>query len=351
MILEVKDITKKFGDNEVLHGVSFQVESGKALGLLGRNGAGKTTTIRIIMDVFRANSGELYLDGRKFNQKDVQIGYLPEERGLYPKKTCLEQLVYLGRIRGVSKQTATANAKKWLKRLEVSEYENRKLELYPKKTCLEQLVYLGRIRGVSKQTATANAKKWLKRLEVSEYENRKLETLSKGNQQKVQLASTLVCDPDIVILDEPFSGLDPVNSRILQDVVRELINDNKIVIFSSHQMSYVEEFCEDIAIINKGEVVLSGNLNEIKTRFGENQLVISARNLNRDELENLVNKSLSDIINVTGQTKEEIIVRANSGVARKNILNRLLELDVDIERFETYKPSLNDIFVSQVGEE
>lgn len=271
---------------------------------LGRNGAGKTTTIRIIMDVFRANSGELYLDGRKFNQKDVQIGYLPEERGLYPKKTCLEQLVYLGRIRGVSKQTATANAKKWLKRLEVSEYENRKLE-----------------------------------------------TLSKGNQQKVQLASTLVCDPDIVILDEPFSGLDPVNSRILQDVVRELINDNKIVIFSSHQMSYVEEFCEDIAIINKGEVVLSGNLNEIKTRFGENQLVISARNLNRDELENLVNKSLSDIINVTGQTKEEIIVRANSGVARKNILNRLLELDVDIERFETYKPSLNDIFVSQVGEE
>ena len=304
MILEVKDITKKFGDNEVLHGVSFQVESGKALGLLGRNGAGKTTTIRIIMDVFRANSGELYLDGRKFNQKDVQIGYLPEERGLYPKKTCLEQLVYLGRIRGVSKQTATANAKKWLKRLEVSEYENRKLE-----------------------------------------------TLSKGNQQKVQLASTLVCDPDIVILDEPFSGLDPVNSRILQDVVRELINDNKIVIFSSHQMSYVEEFCEDIAIINKGEVVLSGNLNEIKTRFGENQLVISARNLNRDELENLVNKSLSDIINVTGQTKEEIIVRANSGVARKNILNRLLEFDVDIERFETYKPSLNDIFVSQVGEE
>lgn len=304
MILEVKDITKKFGDNEVLHGVSFQVESGKALGLLGRNGAGKTTTIRIIMDVFRANSGELYLDGRKFNQKDVQIGYLPEERGLYPKKTCLEQLVYLGRIRGVSKQTATANAKKWLKRLEVSEYENRKLE-----------------------------------------------TLSKGNQQKVQLASTLVCDPDIVILDEPFSGLDPVNSRILQDVVRELINDNKIVIFSSHQMSYVEEFCEDIAIINKGEVVLSGNLNEIKTRFGENQLVISARNLNRDELENLVNKSLSDIINVTGQTKEEIIVRANSGVARKNILNGLLELDVDIERFETYKPSLNDIFVSQVGEE
>lgn len=304
MILEVKDITKKFGDNEVLHGVSFQVESGKALGLLGRNGAGKTTTIRIIMDVFRANSGELYLDGRKFNQKGVQIGYLPEERGLYPKKTCLEQLVYLGRIRGVSKQTATANAKKWLKRLEVSEYENRKLE-----------------------------------------------TLSKGNQQKVQLASTLVCDPDIVILDEPFSGLDPVNSRILQDVVRELINDNKIVIFSSHQMSYVEEFCEDIAIINKGEVILSGNLNEIKTRFGENQLVISARNLNRDELENLVNKSLSDIINVTGQTKEEIIVRANSGVARKNILNRLLELDVDIERFETYKPSLNDIFVSQVGEE
>lgn len=304
MKLEVKNITKKFGDTEVLHGVSFAVESGKALGLLGRNGAGKTTTIRILMDVFRANSGEIYLDGNKFDTKSIKIGYLPEERGLYPKKTCLEQLVYLGRLGGLTKAEATANTRKWLKKLEVSEYENRKLE-----------------------------------------------TLSKGNQQKVQLASTLVCEPDLVILDEPFSGLDPVNSMILQNVVREIIADDKMVIFSSHQMSYVEEFCEEIAIINKGMVVLDGNLDEIKKRFGENQLVISAVNMGQDELENIINESLSDVIGVTGRTKEEVIVLAKDNVTRKNILEKLLALGVEIEHFESYKPSLNDIFVSQVGDE
>ena len=183
MKLEVKNLTKSFGEKEVLHGISFDVEGGKALGLLGRNGAGKTTTIRIIMDVFHANSGEIFLDGKKFNPKEHLIGYLPEERGLYPKKKVSEQLVYLGRLRGLSK----AEAKK-------------------------------------------NTDKWLKRLQVSQYTDVKLETLSKGNQQKVQLASTLVCEPEIVILDEPFSGLDPVNSKILQDVVTELIEEGRIVI-------------------------------------------------------------------------------------------------------------------------
>lgn len=304
MKLEVKNVTKSFGGTEVLHGISFNVESGKALGLLGRNGAGKTTTIRIIMDVFHANSGEVLLDGRKFEQRKHQIGYLPEERGLYPKKTVIEQLVYLGRLRGISKAEATANAKKWLTKLEVIEYQNRKLE-----------------------------------------------TLSKGNQQKVQLASTLVCNPDIVILDEPFSGLDPVNSRILQNVVKELIADNRIVIFSSHQMSYVEEFCEEIAIINKGEVVLSGNLNDIKRKFGENRLVVSATNMGLDELEGLVKNSMVGVIEVVGRTKEELIVAGGTDVTRKQIIQMLLSLNVDIEHFESYKPSLNDIFVSQVGEE
>ena len=217
----MKDITKSFGEKEILKGISFSVESGKALGLLGRNGAGKTTTIRILMDVFHSNSGEILLDGKTFDPRKIQIGYLPEERGLYPKREILEQMVYLARLRGVSKKQAVVNSKKWLERMQVLQYEKQLLE-----------------------------------------------TLSKGNQQKVQLASTLVCDPDIVILDEPFSGLDPVNSQILQEVVRELIAEGKIVIFSSHQMSYVEEFCEDVVIINHGEVVLSGNLSEIKREFG-----------------------------------------------------------------------------------
>ena len=303
MKLEVKDITKSFGDKQVLHGISFEVQSGRALGLLGRNGAGKTTTIRILMDVFRANSGEVLLDGEKFNQRKHLIGYLPEERGLYPKKKVIEQMVYLGRIRGISKSEAVANSKKWLKRLGVLEYENAKLE-----------------------------------------------TLSKGNQQKVQLASTLVCDPDIVILDEPFSGLDPVNSRILQDVVMELIGQNKIVIFSSHQMSYVEEFSKDIVIINKGDVVLSGDLDNIKREFGKNQLVVSAVDKTLDDLENIINEHMSDILEITGRTKEELIIKNVADVSRKQILSKFISENIEIERFETYKPSLNDIFVSKVGD-
>lgn len=303
MKLEVKDITKSFGDKQVLHGISFEVQSGRALGLLGRNGAGKTTTIRILMDVFHANSGEVLLDGEKFNQRKHLIGYLPEERGLYPKKKVIEQMVYLGRIRGISKSEAVANSKKWLKRLGVLEYENAKLE-----------------------------------------------TLSKGNQQKVQLASTLVCDPDIVILDEPFSGLDPVNSRILQDVVMELIGQNKIVIFSSHQMSYVEEFCKDIVIINKGDVVLSGDLDNIKREFGKNQLIVSSVDKTLDDLENIINEHMSDILEITGRTKEELIIKNVADVSRKQILSKFISENIEIERFETYKPSLNDIFVSKVGD-
>ena len=168
----------------------------------------------------------------------------------------------------------------------------------------------------------------------------------------MQLASTLVCDPEIVILDEPFSGLDPVNSQILQDVVKELIADGKIVIFSSHQMSYVEEFCEEIVIINQGSVVLKGNLSTIKREFGKDQLVISANDISREDTESLLKQQLTDLIEVTGRTKEDVIVRLREGIARKQLFQRLAQMDeLEIEHFETYKPSLNDIFVAKVGEE
>ena len=245
MKLEVKNIRKSFSGNEVLHGISFSVESGKALGLLGRNGAGKTTTIRILMDVFKCDSGEILIDGKPFIPKNHQIGYLPEERGLYPKKKVTEQIIYLASLRGISKKEAKENTLKWLKRLGIEEYANRKLD-----------------------------------------------TLSKGNQQKVQLAQTLVCNPEIIVLDEPFSGLDPVNAQILKDVVNELIQNNKIVIFSSHQMSYVEEFCEDIAIINKGNIALSGNLKDIKKDFGKNRLILSASNYSLEELKKICEEQL-----------------------------------------------------------
>ncbi len=304
MRLEVKDIRKSFGEKEVLHGVNFQVVSGKALGLLGRNGAGKTTTIRILMDVFHADKGEILLDGRKFNPAKHQIGYLPEERGLYPKRTVMDQMIYLATLRGMK----TAEAK-------------------------------------------GSAAKWLERLEVSEYADRKLETLSKGNQQKVQLAATLVCNPEIVILDEPFSGLDPVNSQILKDVVNELIADNRLVIFSSHQMSYVEEFCDNIAIIDHGQVVLAGELKEIKREYGRNRLILATQDDSLEALAEKTEKEWGELVSISGRKKEFLILELREGTDRKDFMERLVRSDVEVEKFGSYEPSLNDIFVSKVGEE
>jgi len=304
MKLEVKNVKKSFEGKEVLHGISFSVESGKALGLLGRNGAGKTTTIRTIMDVFHATSGEILMDGKKFEASKVQIGYLPEERGLYPKR-----VIY------------------------------------------DQLMYLARLRGLSKKDADANTKKWLKRLEVDEHMMKKMETLSKGNQQKVQLAATLVANPDIVILDEPFSGLDPVNSQILKDVITELIKDGKLVIFSSHQMSYVEEFCEDIVLVNKGEVVLEGNLDEIKEEYGKGRKVIAAEDMEISELKEIIENKMSDVTEVLGTNKKFVILNPKEGVDQWKLIERFHSENIVIKTFGVYEPSLTEIFVSRVGDE
>ena len=303
MKLEVKDLRKSFGDKEVLHGISFSIESGRALGLLGRNGAGKTTTIRILMDVFRANSGTITVDGKPFHPRDFRIGYLPEARGLYPKK-------------GVQ----------------------------------EQLIYLAQLRGSSRSDAKKQSERWLKRLGVEEYAQRKLETLSKGNQQKVQLAQTLVCDPDLVILDEPFSGLDPVNSQILKDVIREQIEAGKLVIFSSHQMSYVEEFCEDIVLINHGEIVLSGNLDQIKREYGHNRLVISL-GADYQEPEQVIRDYMGDLLRVVGKRKDQVIAEMKEGCTRELLLKEFLERNLVPEEYGNYEPSLTEIFVEKAGDQ
>lgn len=303
MKLEVKNLYKSFGGTEVLHGISFSVESGKALGLLGRNGAGKTTTIRIVMNLFDPDNGEILLNGEKFNPKEHQIGYLPEERGLYPKKKVFEQLVYLGQLRGLSGKVAKENT------------------MY-----------------------------WLNRLGVEEYRDKRLETLSKGNQQKVQLAETFLCNPDIVILDEPFSGLDPVNSQILKDIIIEYISKEKLLIFSSHQMGYVEEFCEEIALIDKGNVVLTGNLNDIKTEYGKNRLTISLLDTSPEEVSNIFKTKLNNLVNVIEVRKNYIIIELLSGNSKNDLLRVLADINLDIEGFSIYKPSLADIFVQKVGE-
>ena len=304
MELQVHDLHKSFDGREVLHGISFSISSGKALGLLGRNGAGKSTTIRILMDVFKADQGNMSMNGKTFHAKDYNIGYLPEERGLYPKKKVSEQLIYLATLRGLSHGEAKANLKKWLKRLGIEEYENRVLD-----------------------------------------------TLSKGNQQKVQLAQTLMCDPDIVILDEPFSGLDPVNSQTLKEVVQEQIQDGKLVIFSSHQMNYVEEFCEDIVILHHGDVVLQGNLKQIKKEYGKNRIVIRALYPKKQEFRELLETQCQELLHIYEEKDGGFIIELQPNVNKRDVLTRMLELEVDLEAFQLYEASLTDIFVSKAGDD
>lgn len=303
MNLEVKDLHKSFGDTKILHGINLKVESGRPLGLLGRNGAGKTTTIRIIMDLFSGNSGQILLNGEKFEPKNHKIGYLPEERGLYPKKKTLEQLIYLGELRGFNKK------------------EIKKDALY-----------------------------WFKRLGIEEYKDKKLETLSKGNQQKVQLASVFLGSPEIIILDEPFSGLDPVNSQILKDIIFEIIDEERILIFSSHQMNYVEEFCEEIALIDKGNIVLNGDLNDIKEEYGRDRLTISVSDMDTRDLEDLFMTKFLDLAHIVERKKDYLIIELVENKRKKDLLQRIIELDLDIDAFSNYKPRLSDIFVERVGD-
>lgn len=295
MILELKSIDKSFGNNHVLDGVSFVVESGKAFGLLGRNGAGKTTTIRILMDVFPSNGGQVLLDGKQIDYNVIKTGYLPEERGLYPKKIIIDQLVYFAQLKGLSKKDA--------------------------------------IKSVDY---------WLDRLSMTQYRNKRLDTLSKGNQQKIQLITAVAHDPQIVILDEPFSGLDPVNAQILKEVVKELIAKGKIVLFSSHQMSYIEEFCDDIAILNRGKVVLSGNLNEIKHNYVRDKLVVKSADIATIVKEYSGNCFTND--------KGELIIKLQNINDKRIAMSQLVD-KYDVDEIKVYEPSLNDIFVEYAGDD
>ena len=294
LILELKNIEKSFGEKKVLTGVSFKAEGGKAFGLLGRNGAGKTTSIRILMDVFPANSGEVLIDGQPIDYNKIGIGYLPEERGLYPKKIILDQLTYFAELKGMSRKAA-----------------------------IQSIDY------------------WLDRLGMTEYRNKRLDTLSKGNQQKIQLITALAHDPDIVILDEPFSGLDPVNAMLLKDVVKEQIAKGKIVLFSSHQMSYIEEFCDSIAILKNGVVALHGDLHDIKRDYPRDRLVV--RTENPDAI-------LSDFGTACTVMEDGALrIQLASAYEKKAVMTRLVE-NYDIDEVKVFEPSLNDIFVEYAGD-
>lgn len=296
MKFAVEDLRKSFGEKQVLRDVSFSTESGRAFGLLGRNGAGKTTAIRIIMDVFPADGGRVLLDGKPMVREKVNVGYLPEERGLYPKVGILEQLLYLGRLRGLTRHDARKNAIKWLSRLSMEEYAGKKLD-----------------------------------------------TLSKGNQQKIQLVAALVSEPDFVILDEPFSGLDPVNAMLLKDVVRELIDSGKIVLFSSHQMNYVEEFCDSIAILHHGKIVLSGSIRALRRSRGRNRWLIQAGE--PEKAADFCRERLSELVENVTLGKEGVTVDLRREEEAGALLSAIGQSGLAVDGVQLVTPTLNDIFV------
>lgn len=297
MKLELIDIKKSFAGKEVLHGINLETSSGSSTAFLGRNGAGKTTTIRILMDVFKADSGKILIDGAPIDRKEIKLGYLPEERGMYAKTAILDQLIYFGRIKGLDKKESHDNA----------------LEL-------------------------------LEKVKLSEYKAKNLDTLSKGNQQKIQIIQTFINKPDIIILDEPFSGLDPVNSQILIDLIKEAVSSGTLLIFSSHQMSHVENFCDNIALIKDGKNVLTGNLKEIKKNMGEGRLRLSFYN-------DAVNY-LQDIFDLAGQ--DNVSIKDNDIIVRtSDKADELAKFAIGKDNFRAiakYEPSLEEIFIEAVGD-
>lgn len=299
MKLEINHIYKSFSNKEILKDISFQVESGKAMGFLGRNGAGKTTTLRALMGVFKQDQGTFLLDGQVFKPEDYKVGYLPEERGMYPK----EEIGH-------------------------------------------QLRYFGMLRGGTKKEVDQNIDYWLERVQLLDYKKKKLETLSKGNQQKIQIVEALVNNPDLVILDEPFSGLDPVNSMVLKDIILELIGQKKLVIFSSHQMSYVEEFCDEITLINQGQIVLTGNLQDIKEQRGKNHLRVKTP-LSKEDLYGLLR---SQGLLAIKEDKQSFILETAEGTSSQDLLKTLVTQGIQVDSFSPYYPSLTDIFVETAGD-
>ncbi|EGF88694.1 hypothetical protein HMPREF0433_00486 [Gemella sanguinis M325] len=299
MILEFINVEKSFGAKKVLKGVNFTAKSGVANGYLGRNGSGKTTSFRILLDIFKPDKGQILLDGKKLDHKKVKIGYLPEERGMYDGVGLVDQLTYFGMLKGMKKKAAQTEAKKWLEYFDLKD------------------------------------------------DKQALKTLSKGNAQKIQIIQSVMNDPDILVFDEPFSGLDPVNVSKLKEIINNFIKRDKLVLFSSHQMPVVETFCEDIHILEKGEIVLSGNLDYMKKQLGHGKMILSVSNITNQELyANL--RSLPMGIDLSLKP-EGVLLDFKEPGAKRELLNKLAGSSFDIEEFKLYKPTLEEIFKEQVG--
>lgn len=296
MGLKLENVSKKFVGKQAVDNISFEVDKPGVFGLLGTNGAGKTTTIRMLLGIIKKDTGEITWNGKKVERKSVNFGYLPEERGVYPKT-----------------------------------------KIY------DQLMYFAKLKGMNPKDADAAIKKWAKVLKVEEYIPMPAEKLSKGNQQKIQFMTAIIHDPELVVLDEPFSGLDPVNTEILKNVIIDLVKMGKYIIMSSHQMASIEEFCTDILILNKGKTVLKGNLKEIKEGYRANRLELST-DKNIDEYIKEFNMEIEFSKN------NEYSIKIDSEEKAHQLLEKLVTDHIEVDKFEIKKPTLNDIFIEKVGE-
>ncbi len=308
MSLLASELTKKYGDKTVLDRLSFKIEEPGVYALLGTNGAGKTTALRILLGMLNFEEGLVTWKGKELDPISINVGYLPEERGLYPKYTIMDQLLYFAKLKNLSKKEAKEKIKYWSERLEVKDY------VYPSKT-------------------KKNKKKYYT-----------AEQLSKGNQQKIQLMIALLSDPELLILDEPLSGLDPVNSDLFKSIIREEIDKGKYLIMSSHQMPIIEEFCEDITILDRGKTVLQGNLNNIKKGYGRVNLFLRCEG---DVLPFINEFGLS----LVSRSPKEYHIKVEEEETATRLLKRLIEEEVPIIKFELREPSLHEIFVEKVGVE
>ena len=295
MSLILKNVSKSFVGKKAVDNISFSLQEPGVYGLLGTNGAGKTTTIRMLLGIIKKDSGEITWKGKTVDRKNVNFGYLPEERGVYPKTKIFDQLMYFAELKGMRQEDAT-NA----------------------------------------------INKWAKELKVEEYLQMPAEKLSKGNQQKIQFMTAIIHDPELVVLDEPFSGLDPVNTKILKNIIINLIKKGKYIIMLAHQMETIEEFCSDILILNRGKTVLQGNLKEIKEKYPANRIEIDVK---QD-----ISTYIKDFeLEIETETNNNYIIKISDENSAHKLLNRLIVDGVQVDKFEIKKPTLNDIFIEKVG--
>ena len=299
MSLIVKDLTKHFGQKTAVDGLNFELTQAGVYGLIGTNGAGKTTTIRMILDMLPIDGGTALWNGKTVKKSGLRFGYMPEERGIYTKTKVLEQLVYFGKLRGMEKQQAIDAAKRWIERLGVTEYAN--------------------------MTA---------------------EKLSKGNQQKIQLISTLIHDPELIFLDEPFSGLDPLNAQMFHELINSMAQAGKYIIMSSHQMSTVEQYCSEITLLHRGKALVQGDLKQIKQSYGHTKLLLGA---NEEAYAMAEATGLHLIEKLPGECVFGLPEQDADAVC-ETLLRDLLAKNIMPEKFVLSEPTLHEIFIDKVGQ-